>query len=254
MKLYIIDTARVEAWENAFIDAIHVCSSTGNYDLGICADDVVFAHTHEEQVQDNSDLVLSLIQCDLKVIKFCKALQESPKNSLPPRIILYSGERVMPAKASCWKTRATQTGGPFAGVPPDRIEVLRDAIPRPVTAERLKVVVEAVLLRMKTSGVTTPAVPNTGFALGDVSAVSPTAVDSFSVSDQLDRNVDSVFAARLIIDACEHYAGNPSNNCHDVTIYRPGLDLVESAMAVIHARNSPESLNAAVEEFLSKLG
>jgi len=257
MNLYVIDTARVTAWQATFPASLHVCSATIGTDWQIGADDVVFAHTHENRVADNPDLVLALAQCGSVVIEFCQKVQEASNRGQPPRIILYSGGPVPLAQATYWKSISTGAVGPFSGVPCERIEVLNDAIPRHVVPDRLRDLVNAVLQRLRTFVPSIPANPNPRSAVESEGAGPATAIDkasTFSVADQLDRNAEAVLAARLIIDAAKHCGDHSRVDCHGVSIIRPDAGLVEAANQVVQAHQSRAPLDTAVQEFHSKLG
>ena len=257
MKLFVIDTARIPAWEMAFPNALHVCNGGVGILGQIGADDVVFAHTHETAVADNPDLVLVAGSLEPNVSAFCQKVREAAQQDRSPRIILYSGERVAPPQAEYWKKSATAVTGPFLGVPLHQIDVLRDAIPRGETYSYLKEVVNAVLQKLKASSV---PIPTSAVAVSVVQGPSSDPIaaaderPSISVAEQLNRNAEAVLAARLIIDADEQCKDRPSTDCQGITIFRPDADLIDKAHQVIQAQLSHESLDAAVQEFHFKLG
>lgn len=257
MTIYFIDTARHGAWKDAFPSAIPVCTEARDDFWEISANDVVFAHTHEERVYNNPDLVLVSEKCDPVVIEFCQKVLKASEAGETPRIILYSGECIDGGQANYWKGIAISESGPFFGFPFDRIEVLGDAIPRHVEVGRLEVLVNAVLERLRISGPSIPANP-IPLPTDEIETSGPATASgkasSFNVADQLDRNAEAVLAAHLIIDA-DKCGGDPSSvDCHGVSIIPPDTGLVDAAKQVIQAHLSRTPLDTSVQVFHSKLG
>jgi len=148
MEIYIIDTVRINAWENAVVSPIFV-HNHGAIAHSLSSGDIVFAHAHERWIGEDTDFDLSGFLRHYThrnaIQHFCKSLVDSHLLGVSPLVILYAGECMGRGKASAWQTKAAAAVGPLPGYSQERIKVLTDGIKRGISGEKLRVDLDAIL-------------------------------------------------------------------------------------------------------------
>jgi len=202
--IFVIDTARDVFWDRLpDLDICYVCEDPNreNWNFGI--DDIVFAHSHEVAIEQNSDLVIGSFKSNWPVVqRFCRACVAASSEGSGPTFILYSG-------GGCrehWKELSASVGGALSGYSPERIYCHLNVIPRQNCVDELRNMVATV-----SGGIARSA--------GEAMRFDPSWLE------------DAKLAATLLIDAVKMESGT----CGSASIVAPPEDLVSLAREVIDA-------------------
>ncbi|TAG11144.1 MAG: hypothetical protein EAZ42_01595 [Verrucomicrobia bacterium] len=235
MKIYIIDTCRVEAWKNAFptgglTEIVFAHEHDSSFPPTFDPVDLVFAHTHEHERGEHPDLTLTNWENEyshsVQIQGFIKCLRNCPAGS-EPYVILYSGGDTKLATRSEWCLAATGKGGPLEGYPSLRVRFYAGVLPPRCDADFLKQVVNQELQVLRTLRDEAGACASTDIAwLNEV-----------------------VMAARLLMEA----SGIETEECNRITIVKPPDDLTKLAAEVVKASKSGQNLVSASKALSEKL-
>lgn len=271
MSIYVIDTARSEAWRTAFPNAILVCENPDALVIELVASDVIFAHAHEERCTHNPDLVLRYMAANCTAIqKFCAALVLAGRNGVAPIVIIYSGDRIQPGKATYWKKLARSNTGPLAGYLEEALIFNRCAITRDVTPDELTAQVNAMLTELGVIMTASKCFESRTSSLGNACPFGPEGglVDdaeesqlvagvertrTISVGDALHRSAEALIAARLLCEAKQLCESALDRRHCGILLYCPSEGLLALADNVLKAADQGQSPEQAVKSFVAAL-
>lgn len=249
MNIYVIDTCRVDAWRTAFSQSPPIFVHELADDIALAADDMVFAHTHEDlRGVDAPDLPLEdwnlAYRFSESIQRFLRCIQNA---RIQPAVILYSGVPIRSASAREWERRAVAAGGPLEGVPSQRVRCLDTAIARGIDADELRSIV--------------------GRAIGaygagdDGSEPGLSEKPSGTIAEQMFRAENHKLALRLLCDAWLHCRGQQQVSEGSFTITSPNTPAdwfspFGSIPSAVSARQIVSTLSVpapAAESLLTKI-
>lgn len=135
---YVIDSIRCSAWKLAFPDAV-IVTEVETFPASLSPGDYVFSHVSDFRVFVGQDDFNPDNDLQRRIRAFRGLLIKSVRSGNGPTMVFYSGEPLKPTDENGIKQAVRKTSIPDS----ERIQVLRKAIVRETTVERLRLLGKA---------------------------------------------------------------------------------------------------------------